>query len=229
MSSGWIKLHRQLIDWEWYGDINIMRLFIHCLIKANHKDKQWRGIDINRGQFYTSLDTLSDETGLSVMQLRTCFNKLKVTGEVTSLKMPRGRMITVVQYDLYQEDNRLNDRVVTGSQQADNRLVTATNNVNKDNKGNKEQIDFSILQMTDDQVTDVKQIRKKNKGSSLTQRIVNSMAKQFDEAKKLGYSIDELLAIWEDKGWKSFDADWIKPKPNCQQASSYVPKPFPSE
>jgi len=129
--SGWIKLHRNLIDWEWYTDHNTCRLFVHCILKANHADKNWRGIDIKRGSFYTSLDTLAEETGLTPMQIRTSLKKLKSTGEVTGSGMARGRMITVVEYDSYQEDNRLSNSLVTGLQQADNRLVTANKNDNK--------------------------------------------------------------------------------------------------
>jgi hypothetical protein len=127
--SGWIKLHRSLIDWEWYTDHNTTRLFVHCLVRANFEDKKWRGIDIKRGSFYTSLDTLSDETGLTPMQIRTSLKKLKSTGEVTGSGMARGRMITVVGYEEYQEDSRLGNRVATGSQQADNREVTANKNL----------------------------------------------------------------------------------------------------
>lgn len=137
MSTGWIKLHRQLLDWEWYDDINVMRLFLHCLLRVNHKPKKWRGIDIERGQFYTSLDTLCDETGLTPQQLRTCFTKLKSTGEITSSGMARGRMITVVSFELYQDDNTLDNRVSTGLQQASNRVATTNKNVNNEKNDNK--------------------------------------------------------------------------------------------
>lgn len=137
MSTGWIKLHRQLLKWEWYDDINVMRLFLHCLLRVNHKPKKWRGIDIERGQFYTSLDSLSVETGLTLMQLRTCFSKLQTTGEITSSGMARGRMITVVQYDLYQDDNKLNNSLVTGFQQGSNRVATTNKNVNNEKNEKK--------------------------------------------------------------------------------------------
>lgn len=216
MSTGWIKLHRQMLDWEWYDDINVMRLFIHCLLRANHKAKKWRGIDIARGQFYTSLDSLSIETGLTNMQLRTCFSKLQTTGEITSLGMARGRMITVVQYDNYQDDNSLSNSQVTGYQQAGNRLITTNKNDNNEkNLRTKDidiDIDFSILNMTKEQVNDLKKIRKKNKGSSLTQRIVNGLSKEFNQAALLGYTIEEIFTEWETRGWKSFKSEWIKPK-----------------
>jgi len=58
MSSGWIKLHRKLLDWEWYDDVNTTRVFLHLLMVANHKDNNWRGITIKRGQKLTSLSSL---------------------------------------------------------------------------------------------------------------------------------------------------------------------------
>lgn len=36
--KGWLKLHRQITEWEWYDDANTFRLLIHLLIMANSKD-----------------------------------------------------------------------------------------------------------------------------------------------------------------------------------------------
>lgn len=138
--SGWIKLHRSLIDWEWYTDHNTSRLFIHCLVRANFEDKEWRGIPIKRGSFYTSLDTLSRETGLSPRQIRTSFDKLISTGELTSSGMARGRMVTIHEYDSYQEDDRLNGSQVTGKRQADDRLLTANKNLRTKEDKNKDSL-----------------------------------------------------------------------------------------
>ena len=66
MDNGWIKIHRKLLEWEWYTDINVKVLFIHLLLKANHKPKSYRGIVIETGQVMTGLELLSKETGLSV-------------------------------------------------------------------------------------------------------------------------------------------------------------------
>ena len=41
MGKGWIKLHRQFLEWEWYDEPNCTRVFLHCLLKANHKDKRY--------------------------------------------------------------------------------------------------------------------------------------------------------------------------------------------
>ena len=75
--QGWICLHRQLLEWEWYGDINTKTLFIHCLLRANHKPKKWQGIDVPVGSFITGRKVLSVETGLSEQQVRTSLTRLK--------------------------------------------------------------------------------------------------------------------------------------------------------
>ena len=47
-------------------------------------------------------------------------------------------------------------------------------------------IDFSPLCMTAEQVAEVKRIRKKNKGGALTQRVVNGLAAEFEQAARIG-------------------------------------------
>ena len=51
--EGWIKLHRKILDWEWYDDINTKVLFLHLLLTANHEEQKWRGKIIERGQLIT--------------------------------------------------------------------------------------------------------------------------------------------------------------------------------
>ena len=61
-------------------------------------------------------------------------------------------------------------------------------------------IDFSPLCMTDEQIAEVKRIRKKTKGGALTQRVVNSLAVEFEAAAKIGWGPDDILSEWELRG-----------------------------
>ena len=79
-------------------------------------------------------------------------------------------------------------------------------------KASKDAIDFSILQMTSDELSELKRIRRKNKGGAITQRVANALAKEFNLAFDIGYSADEVLTEWETRGWKSFKSEWLKPK-----------------
>lgn len=130
--EGWIKMHRKMIDWQWFTDVNTCHLFFYCIMRANHEDSKWQGIDIKRGQFITSLPTLAKETGLSVMQVRTSLKKLNLTGELTDKVTNKYRVISITNYSQYQEDNRQTNRQITDKQQADNRQVTADKNEKKE-------------------------------------------------------------------------------------------------
>lgn len=78
-TEGFISLHRKILDWEWYDDINVFRLFTHLLLTANWTTAKWHGIEILPGQRITSRETLSKETGLSTQQVRTALKKLQET------------------------------------------------------------------------------------------------------------------------------------------------------
>ena len=74
----------------------------------------------------------------------------------------------------------------------------------------REDIDYSCLAMSDDEVVDLIEIRKKNKGTKLTQRIVGGLAKEFNQVRINGMTNDQILTEWETRGWKSFKAEWVK-------------------
>lgn len=132
-NKGWICLHRKFLDWEWYDDPNVMRVFIHLLLTANHQDKKWHGILIKRGQLITSQLKLANSLKLSRMQIRNQLEKLKTTNNITILTTASCSVITVVNYDDYQKNNQ------AFSQQTANNLTNEqpTNNhkqqLNNDN------------------------------------------------------------------------------------------------
>lgn len=153
---GWIKIHRSLLDWEWYDDINTCRLFLHLLLKANFEQKKWHGVTIERGQVVTSLNTLSEETGLTRQQVRTALTHLISTHEITQEITHQYTTITICKYDSYQgediEGNTVNNTqsntAVTQHQHSDNTVVTLTKEYKEYKEGKeikkKEEIDKSI-------------------------------------------------------------------------------------
>ncbi len=99
---GWIKIHRKLLEWEWYDEPNTFRLFIHLLIKANRTKKKYRGEIINIGCIMTGQDLLSIELKLSRQKIRTALNNLKSTNEITIKTTTKGSVIQLVKYKSYQ-------------------------------------------------------------------------------------------------------------------------------
>ena len=135
---GWISLHRSMLDWEWYDDINVCRLFIHLLLKANHKDASWKGIDIKKGSLVVGRDSLSCATGLSVQQIRTALNKLKSTNEITIKTTNKNSLISITNWEKYQDSNQQTTSEITNHQPTSNQQITTNNNVITINNKNKE-------------------------------------------------------------------------------------------
>jgi hypothetical protein len=135
LTNGFISLHRSLLKWEWYDDINTTRLFIHLLLTVNHYDETWRGIKIMRGQILTSTAKLSQETRLSVRQIRVAMTHLISTNEVTIKTTPQHTVITISQYDKYQ---RVTNKMTEGRQTNDKAVTNERQLSNKANKANKE-------------------------------------------------------------------------------------------
>ena len=128
--TGWIKIHRSILEWEWYEDTNTFRLFMHLILKANHKDKNYKGKLIKRGSLVTGRELLSVETGLSIQQIRTCLERLKSTNEITIKSSSKGTEIQVVKYNEYQ----LVTNDVTNKQPTSNQQVTTNKNEKNEKK-----------------------------------------------------------------------------------------------
>lgn len=120
---GFIKISRNILEWEWYSDPCTKSVFIHCILKANWRDKTWKGVKIKRGQFVTSLAALAEETGLSVKNVRTALDHLKATNELAIETSPKGRVITVKNYAKYQDvaNKTASNRQTDGKATANNR------------------------------------------------------------------------------------------------------------
>ena len=177
MNGGFILLYRQITEWEWYQNPNTFRVFLHCLLMANFADGRFEGLDVKRGQFVTSLPSLSKQTKLTIQQVRTALDHLKSTGEITDKTYPKYRVITVVKYNDYQQDNRQNNSQTTGNQHASNSQVTVNQQqYNNNNKNNNE---------------------KREKGNNDEMALLAD-----DDAREILHDHDRVLNAAEDAGMK---------------------------
>lgn len=127
-ANGFVKIYRSLIDWQWYTDHNTLVIFLHLLLKANHKNGWHKGAQVKRGQLLTGYGKLSEETGLSVREIRTAINHLISTNEVTREASPKGSVITIVNYSSYQATGRASDKRATNKRQASDKRATTNKN-----------------------------------------------------------------------------------------------------
>lgn len=131
MADG-IRLDSGFLDWQWFTDGNTLKLFLYLLLNANSEDRWYRGQIIKRGQLVTTLTLISKGANISIQTTRTCLQRLKECGELTDKSTNKNRVITICNYDRYQEPQSINqqanqqttNRQLTGKQQASNRQVT---------------------------------------------------------------------------------------------------------
>ena len=141
-NEGWIKLHRQFLEWEWFDSDEMVRLFLAILLMANHEDKKWHGITIRRGQILTSRDKLAEVTGLSAQQVRTCLSRFEKTGEITKKSTNKNTLITVSNYDRYQVREGCQQPTTNQQSTSNQPTINQQSTTNKNDK-NEENISIS--------------------------------------------------------------------------------------
>lgn len=130
--AGFVKISRSILDWEWYEDVVSRCVFIHCILRANWKDTEWKGQKIKRGQFITSLSTLARETGFTVRQTRTALDHLQSTGELTNLSTSKYRIITVNNYNKFQQATKQSTNHRQTTDKVSGKLPTTDKEYKKD-------------------------------------------------------------------------------------------------
>lgn len=124
--TGWIKLHRSILQWEWYADWKVWRVFEHLLLRANFEETEWRGRKITRGQIVISYTELAGRTGLTVQQVRTALDKLRKTEEITCKGCNKFSTITINNYTHYQGEGTANKVFEATNTQLGTQLGTPT-------------------------------------------------------------------------------------------------------
>jgi len=202
-----VKVYRKFTEWEWYDDINVSRVFLHLLITVNWTDKRWRGQVVKRGSITSSYEKLATETGLSVMQVRTAIKKLQSTGEITSKSSNKNTVFIVNNYDLYQGDNKQNNKQnnkpITIEQQTDNIQITTT----KESKEGKKEKNNNIKRFTPP-----------------TYEQVSTYCKERSNT----VDAERFYDFYESKGWmvgKNKMKDWKAAVRNWERSSKQETKP----
>ena len=131
---GFIVLHRKIKDSAIYSDSQAVHLWLHLLIKANHKDKDFvlngQLVTVKRGQTLTGRRRLSVETGIAeskIQRLLKLFENLHMIEQQTNSK---NRLISITNYHSYQSGEQQTNSKRTASEQQ----VNTNNNDNNDNK-----------------------------------------------------------------------------------------------
>lgn len=227
MGEAFIKIHRKMLDWEWYKDTNTFCLFLHCLLIANWKDGKFMGYEIPRGSFVSSYSQLAQQTSMSIQNVRTAINHLKSTGELTVNSHTKFSVFTVVNYNRYQDDNRQANKQLTNNQQTTNKQLTTIEEYKeyKEKKEGKELNNKGAVYFPEDELLNRafsdyvamrKQIKKPmtDRAISLAQNKLNKLA-GADNDLAIEILNQSIMNCWQDlyplkTETKSKGIDWSK-------------------
>jgi hypothetical protein len=124
MSKGYIKLWRQILDSEMLKDHKLCVFWIWCILKASHKKHKVtvgrHEVQLLPGQFVFGRKKASEELNISEQSIRTIINFLKKTEKITIKPTNKFSIITIINWDIYQSENRKTTSKVTSNQPTPN-------------------------------------------------------------------------------------------------------------
>lgn len=189
--ASWIKIFRELLQWEWFQKAEMVQLFIYLLLKANCVDKQWQGITIKRGQLATSNATMRQDLRLSEQQIRTCIKRLISTGEITYKSTNRYVVITICNYDKYQEiGNSINEQ---NNEQTNNQSTDEQRAINEQSTTTKE---VKNIRSKEYNIKDIKQEGGSNDQLSSASDEAQAVEPEKPKAEKLPFK--DIKAMWNE-------------------------------
>jgi hypothetical protein len=122
MAAGWIKLHRKMLDSAVMRDEFLCRLWIWCLLKAGHIDREDPGRGMVRaGEFITGRFIGAEELKVSPSKFDRGLKTLSKLGQITRKPNNRNTVVSVLNWAIYQgfdddSEQRMNNRRTTDEQ-----------------------------------------------------------------------------------------------------------------
>lgn len=213
LESGFIKIYRSLLAWEWYDDRNTTDVFLHLLLTANYEPRKWQGMTVERGQRICSRGGIAKELHISEQSVRTALTHLKSTNELTIKTSCQGTVITVVNYDKYQSPTNepTNDQPTPNQQPTNDQPVCKkANKAKKDKESNNKELCafdelWAIYPKKQSRNEAMKSYSKLKPSAELQATIRNAVAtaKTCEDWRKEGGRYVPMLSTWlNNKRWE---------------------------
>lgn len=140
--SGWVKLYRKIWDWPFSSDSDYVAVWVYLLTHAAHQEHSvlFNGskVTINAGQLVTGRKVISEKTGVSESKIQRILKCLESEQQIKQLTSPRSRLISLLQWEYYQDGEQQIEQQTNNRRTTDEQLMNTYKNDKNNKNGKKE-------------------------------------------------------------------------------------------
>jgi len=203
--NGWIKLHRKILDNPIImKDADHLAVWMYLLLNATHAEYPalFRGkkIMLQPGQLITGCISIGKQLSITESKVRRTLNDFISDGQIDRQTSNKNSLITVLNWDLYQNCDGQNDNLATDKRRTSDGQVT-TNKKNKNIKNEKNVINYSDIPALNDAILGFVEYRKGIKSPMTDHAVKLMVAKLY----KMTSDVNEQIEILNQSivnGWK---------------------------
>jgi biotin operon repressor len=212
MEYGFIKLSRKILDWRYYKDLNVFKVFMHLLLHASYVDKYNEFCILKKGQLTVNVDNMGDKLGLSKKQVRLALKKLEADGTIVLKGTNKYTLITICKWEDYQcldsqqWQSKANQKENQSESKDNQRSSIKEGNKETIKEGNKESV-YTRENFIDDLLGEFKtdaDLRSVTKTWLQKKKVITEKSMQISKAEIQGHNKSEMYAAImaaADKGW----------------------------
>lgn len=148
--KGWVTFHRKMLKNPVVcKDSDYFAVWCYLLLNATHKDLKmfFKGevITLKPGQLITGRKSIADQFNISESKVQRILKTFEIEHQIEQQASNKNRLITIVNWNLYQEYEQQNKQQVNNKRTASEQQVNTNNNDNNVTNNIKENIKRKVF------------------------------------------------------------------------------------
>jgi hypothetical protein len=224
MSSGWIKLHRKLLDSQVFANEGLLKVWIYCLCRANHDvsyvpittGKGTTEVKVDKGQFIFGRKSSAKDLGMNQSTLYKRLKKLEKLGNCNTQSNSHYTLVTICNWETYQDSKKPLEQ---GKEQPSNNQVTTREQPsNTDKNDNNYKNEKNTKSDSKESVKSFIPTLKECQDYAIEKGYGGELGKKFFDYYNVSIEDKPKSKYWKDsrgnpvKGWKQKMQVWFKPE-----------------
>lgn len=142
MNNGYVKIHRKLLSNPIVmKDCEHLAIWVYLLLHATHKEMNvifnGKKIMLKSGQLITGARAIANDLEINKDKVQRVLNEFKTDTQIDTLASPKGRLITILNWEKYQNcDTHTDTQLIHNCDTIDTQLIHNNNDKNVNNVRN---------------------------------------------------------------------------------------------